>query len=300
MNNLFNVALFNSTFRMIAPILLAALGGLLCERVLIFNIVLEGTMLVGSFAAVVFSLFAGSSTAGVAGAMLAGLLFSLILAFFVVTLKGDAIVVGIAMNILASGLTTYLMRAMFGTRGQFDDPGIVSLPNVQIPIIKDIPVIGEIFSGHSWVVYLSWICVILVYILLFRHVIGLRMRGVGQNDEAAGTLGVKVVRVRYIALAICGLLTGLAGAQLSLSNVTLFVENMSAGRGWIAVVAVMLGNAHPLGVFLSSLLFGFADALGFRLQGSMLPYQFAEIIPYAVTLLAVFINQGRRRRVVFS
>lgn len=294
--DIIDLTLLNSTFRMIAPILLAALGGLICERVLVFNIVLEGTMLIGAFVAVITSLFAGSSFAGVLGAALAGMLFSLLLAYFVVTLKGDAIVVGIAMNMLASGLTTYLMREMFGARGQFDDPGIVSLEKIQIPIIHDIPVIGDIFSGHSWVVYLSWVLVLVVFYLLFRHVFGLRMRGVGQNDEAAETLGINVPRVRYIALAICGLLVGAAGAQLSLGNVTLYVENMSAGRGWIAVVAVMLGNAHPIGVFFASLLFGFSDALGFRLQGSMLPYQFADIIPYVVTLLAVFVNQSRKKK----
>jgi simple sugar transport system permease protein len=296
MTDILDLTLLNSTFRMIAPILLAALGGLICERVLVFNIVLEGTMLIGAFSAVLGSYFFENSLAGVVAAALVGMLFSLLLAFFVVTLKGDAIVIGIAMNMLASGLTTYLLRQLFGVRGQFADPRVVGLEGLEIPIIKDIPILGDVFSGHSWVVYLSWLLVIVVYYMLFRHVLGLRMRGVGQNDEAAETLGVNVSWVRYVALGICGLLVGIAGAQLSLGNVTLYVENMSAGRGWIAVVAVMLGNAHPVGVFLSSLLFGFFDALGFRLQGSMLPYQFANIIPYVVTLLAVFVNQSRKKK----
>jgi general nucleoside transport system permease protein len=300
MIELFDLALFNSTFRMIAPILLAALGGLICERVLVFNIILEGTMLIGAFVAVTVSYFMSSSLAGVAAAALAGMLFSLLLAVLVVTLKGDAIVIGIAMNMLASGLTTFLLRKIFGVKGQFTDPNIVSLPRWDIPLIKDIPILGDIISGHSWVVYLSWVLVIVVYFLLFRHIFGLRMRGVGQNDEAARTLGVNVAWVRYAALAICGLLVGIAGAQLSLGQVTLYVENMSAGRGWIAVVAVMLGNAHPFGVFFASLLFGFSDALGYRLQGSMLPYQFAGMIPYVVTLLAVFVNQSRKKNKRFG
>jgi simple sugar transport system permease protein len=292
--DLFDITLLNSTFRMIAPILLAALGGLLCERVLVFNIILEGTILIGAFTGVVFSLWGGSSLLGVIAAGVAGMLFNLILALFVVTFKGDAIVIGIALNMFASGCTTYLMRVLFHVQGQFYDPGIVSLKPLQIPLVSNIPTIGPIFSGHTWVVYLSWILVLVIYILLFRNVLGLRMRGVGQNEEAAQSLGVSVSSVRFIALAICGLITGIAGAQLSLGNVTLFVENMSAGRGWIAVVAVMLGNAHPVGVFLASLLFGFSDALGFRLQGSMLPYQFSNMIPYVVTLCAVFINRSRR------
>jgi len=280
---------------MIAPILLAALGGLLCERVQVFNIVLEGTMLLGAFTAVAISYFTGSSLAGLIIAAIAGMLFSLLLAFAIVTLKGDAIVIGIAMNMLASGLTTFLLRKIFGVKGQFTSPQIVSLDRWEIPFIKEIPVLGEIFSGHSWVVYFSWVLVIVIYFMLFRHVIGLRMRGVGQNDEAAETLGVNVVKIRYFALGICGLFVGIAGAQLSLGQVTLYVENMSAGRGWIAVVAVMLGNAHPIGVFIASLLFGFSDALGYRFQGSGLPYQFAQIIPYILTLLAVFITQMRKK-----
>ncbi len=295
MSGLFDVALLNSTVRMIAPILLAALGGLLCDRVLVFNIVLEGNMLIGAFVGVAVSYYTGSSLIALAAAMLAGMLFSLLLALFVVTLKGDPIVVGIAMNMLASGLSTFLLRSLFGVKGQFSSPRIVGLSDLQIPLLKDIPILGDIFSGHSWIVYLSWILAILAYFFLFRTPFGLRMRGVGQNAEAAGTLGVNVSLVRYIVLAISGMLVGIAGVQLSLGQVTLYVENMSAGRGWIAVVAVMLGNAHPLGVFIASLLFGFSDALGFRLQGSSLPSQIALILPYAVTLAAVFVKQARKK-----
>jgi simple sugar transport system permease protein len=296
MTELFDVTLLNSTIRMIAPILLAALGGLLCERVLVFNIILEGTMLIGAFTAVAVSYATGSSVLGVAGAALAGLLFSLLLGLFVVTLKGDAIVVGIALNMLASGITTFLLRSLFGVKGQFTSPNIQSLATWDIPVIKDISIVGEILSGHSWVVYLSWLLVIIVYIFLFRHRAGLHMRGVGQNDMAAATLGINVSRIRYAAVAACGLLVGIAGAQLSLGQVTLYVENMSSGRGWIALVAVMLGRAHPVGVLLASLLFGFSDALGYRLQGSSLPSQIAGIMPYVVTLIALFFQQSRKRQ----
>jgi simple sugar transport system permease protein len=291
-----DVTLLNSTFRMITPILLAAMGGLLCERVLVFNIALEGTMLLGAFTAVAISFYTGSSVAGLLAAALAGVLFSVLFALFVVTLRGDAIVTGIAMNLLASGLTTFLLRRLFGVRGQFTDPRIASLNRIEIPVIDQIPFLGDVVSGHSWVVYLAWVAVIAVQILLFRQVFGLRMRGVGQNDVAAETLGVNVTGVRYAALALCGLLTGIAGAQLSLGQVTLYVENMSAGRGWIAVVAVMLGKAHPIGVALASVLFGFADAASFRLQGLGLPFQITDTIPYVVTLIVLFVAQAARRR----
>jgi simple sugar transport system permease protein len=156
-------------------------------------------------------------------------------------------------------------------------------------------VIGPILSGHTWIVYCSWALVAVTYVMLFRHRIGLRLRGVGEQPEAAATLGIHVERVQFAAIICSGLLCGLAGAQLSLGEVTLFVENMSAGRGWIAVVAVMLGQAHPLGVFAASILFGFADSIGIRLQGVGVPSQFTSMLPYVITLAALFIVQARRR-----
>ena len=293
---MFDVTLLNSTVRMITPILLAAMGGLLCERVLVFNIALEGTMLLGAFVAVAASFYSGSALVGVLTAALVGVAFSLLLALFVVTFRSDAIVCGIALNLLASGLSTYLLRRLFGARGQFTDPRVVGLGQVELPFVGQVPFLGDILSGHSWVVYFSWAVIAAVYVLLFKQVLGLRMRGVGQNDTAAETLGVNVGQVRYVTLAICGLLTGIAGAQLSLGQVTLYVENMSAGRGWIAVVAVMLGKAHPIGVTLASLLFGFAEAMSYRLQGLVLPFQLADIIPYVVTLTVLFMAQASRIR----
>ena len=289
--SLLDVTLLNSTFRMIAPILLAALGGLLCGKVRVFNIALEGTMLVGAFTAVAASYYSRNSLVGVAAAMVMGMLFSLLLAFLVVTLRQNSMVVGIALNLLANGLTTFLLLRLFGVRGSFTSPRIAGLGTVQIPFLAQIPILGKILSGHSWVVYTSWVLVAVLYVLLFRTVFGLRIRGVGLDDEAARTLGVDVTRVRYIALGLCGLLVGLAGAQLSLGQVTLYVEGMSAGRGWIALVAVMVGNAHPAKVFVASLVFGFADAVGYRLQGLRLPYQFASMVPYLSTLLVFLISQ---------
>ena len=144
--------------------------------------------------------------------------------------------------------------------------------------------------------HLSWLLVVGIHLLLFRHALGLRMRGVGEHPEAAETLGVNVSTIRYLTVILSGMLCGLAGAQLSLGNVTLFVEDMSAGRGWIAVVAVLFGRAHPIGVFVASLLFGIADSAGFRLQGLGMPSQFTGMVPYVVTLISLFIIEARQRR----
>jgi general nucleoside transport system permease protein len=295
MPDVFDASLLNSTFRMIAPILLAALGGLICERVGVFNIALEGLMLAGAFAAVAGSFFAENAMVGVLAAVLVGAVIAALFAFPAVYLRGNMIVLGIAINFLALGLTSFLMRPFFGVRGNFTDPRIRGLGRIHIPIVEDVPVLGPILSGHSWVVYLSWALVIVAQVVLFHHAVGLRARGIGERPEAAETLGVKVKPFRLAAVLLSGVLCGLAGAQLSLGQVTLFVENMTAGRGWIAVVAVMFGRAHPLGVLGASVLFGFFDALGFRLQGERIPNQFAAMIPYLATLVALFAFEARRR-----
>ncbi|MCQ3972365.1 MAG: ABC transporter permease [Anaerolineae bacterium] len=293
---MFDATLLNSTFRFVTPILLAALGGLICERVGVFNIALEGLMLTGAFAAVVGSYYAGSAVGGVLAAALAGAALAAIFALFAITLRGDMIVLGIALNLLAAGLTVFLLRTIFGVKGAFQDPSIQGLGKIDLPGIETLPILGPLLSGHSWLIYLSWLLVVGMQLLLFRHALGLRMRGVGEHPEAAATLGVNVTALRYLAVLLSGALCGLAGAQLSLGNVTLFVENMSAGRGWIAVVAVMFGQAHPLGVFAASLLFGLADSIGFRLQGLQMPSQFTGMVPYVVTLVSLFIIEAQRRR----
>ncbi len=291
----FDATLVHSTLRFAAPLLLAALGGLLCERAGIFNIALEGLMLTGAFAAVAGSYWAGSS-AGVATAVAAGAAMAAVLAAFAIGLKGDEIVVGIAINLLASGLTVFLLRALFGVKGAFQDPRIQGLGKLDLPIIGRIPLLGPLVSGHSWVVYLSIVLAVAVWVLLFHHPLGLRLRGVGEHAEAAATLGVSVRATRGGAVIVSGMLCGLAGAQLSLGNVSLFVEGMSAGRGWIAVVAVLLGRAHPAGVALACLAFGFTDSLGFRLQGREIPSQFTAMLPYLVTLAGLAIIASRRQR----
>lgn len=294
---LFDASLLNSAFRFVTPILLAALGGALCQRVGVFNIALEGLMLTGAFAAVAGSYLFTSAGLGVLTAVTAGALLAAVFALFAVILGGDEIVTGIAVNLLAAGLTVFLLRTLFGVKGAFQDPRIVGLTNLRLPVIENIPVLGALLSGHSWIVYLSLLLVAVIQFLLFRHRLGLRLRGVGENPEAARTLGVRVKAMRFATIVVSGALCGLAGAQLSLGNVTLFVENMSAGRGWMAVVAVMLGRGHPLGVLAASFLFGFTDSLGFRLQGLRLPSQFTEMLPYLVTLLSLFLfaaYQGRR------
>ncbi|HEY7565795.1 MAG TPA: ABC transporter permease [Acidimicrobiia bacterium] len=297
-DQLFDGALFESVIRALVPILLAALGGMICERAGVFQISLEGMMLVGAFAAVGGSYMAQSATVGSLIAMASTALFSLVLAYGTVSRRGDPIVLGIAVNLLALGLTSFLLPQLFGVRGVFQDPRIDGLDRFAIPGLADLPGVGQALFNLTVPGYLTFLLVPVLWVFLFRTPVGLRLRGVGERPLAAETLGVSPNRYKYGAVVFSGLLCGLAGAQLALGNVVQFAENMSSGRGWIAVVAVMLGRAHPLGVFAASSLFGIAEGLGFRLQGNGLPVQITDALPYVATLIALAFARKRFARIL--
>ncbi|WP_419872248.1 ABC transporter permease [Candidatus Pristimantibacillus sp. PTI5] len=287
MDFLLDASLFASTLRMVTPILLAALGGAICARVGLFNVGLEGLVLIGAFSAIVGNHFTGNVFAAVLFAVLCSLLFSVLFGYMSIQLKANVIVVGIALNFLALGLTTFSLRAIFDVKGAYYNKDMVGLPKWDIPILKDIPWLGDVLSGHSPLVYLSVLLVIVLQLFLFKTVTGFRLLAAGENPTAAKSLGIKVTRIQYGAVLMCGVLCGLAGAQLSLGNVTMFTEGMTSGRGFIALVATMLGQSNPLGVAASSLLFGFMDALSIRLQGFAMPTHFTMMLPYIVTIVAM-------------
>lgn len=282
--------------RFVTPILLAALGGAICERAGVFNIGLEGMMLTGAFFAVLGAYFGGSPWFGAAAALLAGAAMGAVFAEFNLRRGGDAIVVSIAINLLAAGLTTFLLRAIFDVAGAFRGPGIVGFQPIHLPVIADVPVLGPILSGQSALFYIALAAVIALHVFFARHRLGLRIRAAGENPAGLTAGGVNPLNVRFIALLLCGALCGLAGAQLSIANVNLFVENMSSGRGWIAVVAVLLTRGRPLPLFFIALLFGAVDSLSFRVQGFGLPQQFTDMMPYLATLVVLTILSFVRLR----
>lgn len=296
LSNLIDGALIESVMRAMVPILLAAFGGLICERAGVFNIGLEGMMLVGCFGAVAASYATGNALVGVLVAVLAGVLYSLILAYGSVTRKSDPIVLAIAMNILAVGFTSFLLFAIFDVQGVLRDDRIAGLHPQSIPFLSEIPWVGRALFSMTWIGYLSIVLVPVLWFVIFRTPLGLRLRGVGERPLAAATLGVNPNRYQYGAILISGALCGLAGAQLALGNVVQFSENMSSGRGWIAVVAVMLARAHPVGLLFATLLFGFAEAVGYRLQGNGMPAQITDAAPYVMTLIVLIIASRRFRK----
>lgn len=273
---------------------------MLCDKAGIFNIALEGQLLVGCFFAVAGSYASSSAMVGVFCGVLASSLFTLILAYGTISRNAESIVIGVAMNILASGITSFLLVGFFNVQGVFQDPKIAGLKIYKIPVLSDIPWVGKSFFEQTWIGYLSFLLVVVFWLLIFKTSWGLRLRGVGERPLAAQTLGCNPSLYKYVAVLLSGLMTGLAGAQLALGNVVQFSENMSGGRGWIAVVAVMLARSHPVGIFAATILFGVAEAIGFRLQGQGLPAQLTDALPYIVTLIALLftaIDFKKKRRV---
>lgn len=290
------LGLINGMISGATPILLAALGGAFTYYAGVFNIAMEGMLLTGAFFAVLGSYYTGSWLIGVLLAVAGALLLSLIFILFAVVLKTDEFVTGIALNLFAVGATTYMLRKIFSVKGVFSNPAIQPIPSIRLPLLENIPFVGEILSGQNLMVWAAGIATILTYYVIFQTRFGLRLRAAGYNPARLDSSGVPSNRMRALSLLACGVLCGLGGAFLSLGYVNLFAENMSAGRGWISLAAIILVNGNPLGIALISLLFGFSDGLGLLLQGYRVPAQFTAMVPYVATLIALYFYAARKRR----
>ncbi|GIV68278.1 ABC transporter permease [Caldilinea sp.] len=288
--------LLNGAISGATPILLAALGGAFTFYAGVFNIAMEGMMLMAAFCAVWGSFTFGSWLAGVLLAILGALALALIFIVFAVWLDTDEFVTGIALNLFTLGATTYLLRQSFGVKGVFAGPGIDPIPRLHLPLLADVPLLGAVLSGQNLMVYAAALATLISAFLVFRTRFGLRLRAAGYNAASLDSSGVSSARMRVYSLLLCGVLCGLAGAFLSLGYVTLFSENMSAGRGWISLAAIILVNGNPWGVAIISLLFGFADVLGLLLQSYQVPSQFTAMTPYLATLAALYLYARRHRK----
>jgi general nucleoside transport system permease protein len=295
-------SLLASTIRLSTPLILAALGGLFSERGGVINIALEGMMLSGAFTAAAITAKTQKPWFGLLCACLAGLLVALIHAVATIRYHADQVVVGTAINILFLGVPALVSGAMFESTGATPQlPREQTLPDWNIPLIEKIPYLGQLVSGHKPIVYFALLMVPVTYYVLFRTRFGLRLRAVGENPEAADTAGVSVERLRYAGVLLSGVLASIGGAYLSIGQNSLFARNMTAGRGFIALAALIFGKWHPVGAFLACLLFGIAEAVSIRMQGVVnIPVQFIQIIPYILTLvvLAGFIGRATPPRAI--
>ena len=297
--DVFNIGLLQNTLRTATPVILAAMGGLLTEQAGIMNIGMDGMILIGAFVAVAFSFTMSSAAMGVIAAVLVGIAIGLFFALFVVKLRSDEFIIGMALNTFAGGLTVYLLRAIFGVRGTFSDAGIEALPVVHIDFLDNIPVLGPLLNDNSIFVYLTWVLVFLTWLFLYRTPYGFWMRAAGEHPESLETAGINPQKMKFLASILCGVFCGFAGAHLSLGYLTMFTEGMSSSRGFIAFACVIFGMANPPKVFLAALLFGFLDALGLRLQSVGVPSDLAATVPYIATVLMlvyVVVSSDRRKR----
>jgi general nucleoside transport system permease protein len=290
LESVFTIGLLVSTLRFATPLAFAAMGGIFSERSGVVNIGLEGMMLVGAFFAVWGSIWSGSWLVGLVSAMVSGGLLALIHGIFSIHLLADQIVSGFAVNLLALGLTGYLFSELYP--GGIAGDEVSRVPQVELDFLHDIPLVGDFLGGLlgnlSLLVWLMFLTVILTYVVLFKTPVGLRIRSVGEHPRAADTVGISVYAVRYGAVVVSGILAALGGAFLSIGFTGTFSENMTSGRGFIALAAVIFGKWRPGWAFVASLLFGFGFALAIPLQREAeISENLISTVPYVLTLIAV-------------
>ncbi|AMF95248.1 ABC transporter permease [Vibrio fluvialis] len=301
------ILMADATVRVSTPLILAALAGMFSERSGVVNIALEGKLLASAFAGAATASVTGSAWLGLLAGVGVSILLALLHGFASITHRGEQVVSGMAINILATGLTITLGRYWFGQGGQTPtlsgDARFAPLTLPGADAAQDTPVIGllysELISGHSIIEYIAFLAVPTAWYVLFKTRFGLRLRAVGESPAAVDTAGISVVGMRYSAMVICGLLVGLGGVYLSVGQTAQFIPNMSAGKGYMALAALIFGKWRPVTAMAACLLFGFLDALAIRLQGVSIgdfpiPVQAIEASPYILTvfLLAGFIGKA--------
>lgn len=290
------LGLLQQTIFLAVPLILGALAGVLCERSGVINVAIEGQMLAGAWAGALVATMAGNKGLGIVGAVVAGGLMGLLLAVFSIRYLVNQVVLGVVLNVLALGLTGFVYDALMQpNQDTLNNPGFFG--PVAIPVLSDIPIIGPLLFDANVIVYLTYVLIVVVDVALFRTRWGLRTRAVGEHPRAADTVGINVLATRYRSVVMGGCVAGLAGAFLTIGAVGGFTKNISSGKGFIALAAVIFGRWSPRGAIGAALLFGFADALqtvlSFISTPVGIPSYFLSMLPYLATLFAVAGLVGR-------
>jgi ABC-type uncharacterized transport system permease subunit len=291
------INVLSAAIRIATPLLLAAMGELITEHSGIMNLGLEGTMLTSAFIGFLVTEQTGSMGLGILMASIAGILVSLILGFFSITLKVDQTITGLAINLLASGLTLFWFRSAYLQLSTNDTPLIEVLPDVNFPLLKEIPYIGEVLFSHNFLTYLAFLIIPVIWFFLYRTKMGLQIRCLGEDPQVADMAGINVGGLRYLAVVIGGVLVGLSGAFISVGSVERFFPEMTAGRGWLAFVIVIAGNWKPARILFVTLFFAFLDAFQLQVQGVgvKIPYQILLGLPYFFAIVVMIVGRARSR-----
>ncbi len=287
--------LFAASIRMATPLTLAGLGETFSEKSGILNIGLEGIMLSGAFFSFISAYYTQSILLGVIGGCLGGVFISMIHGYVSIRLNMDQTIAGLALNFLALGLTSFFFLMAFGKTTELPECPVVS--QLAIPLLSDIPVIGPALFNQDPFVYLTFILVAVSYVILHKTEWGVNIQATGEHPKAADAAGIDVFKIRYRAVFLNGLFGGLAGSYLTLALLGFFMENITSGKGYIALVVVILGRRHPVGVLLAAIVVGAADALQFRLQtmGAGIPSQVFNMFPYVITVVVLFFSIGKNK-----
>lgn len=281
------------------PLLFAAMSAYVAALAGISNIAVEGIMIFGALFGVYFSAITGSAWGGLAGVVAIGTLCALVIAFFTMKMKANPIMIGIALNLFAADISIWLLLVWTGSKGTTASLPSKVLPTVNIPFLEDIPILGEIFSGHYFLTYVCFVLAILLYILVYKTPLGLHMKACGLDAHAAESVGIKVNRVRLIAIILSGIFAALGGAYLSMGYMSIFSNNMTASRGWIGIAAQAVGQGNFLIVVITTAVFALAQGIVNRLALTTLPAELINTIPYIFVLIGLIglsINEYRKAR----
>ena len=297
--NLTNIAsILYSVIRVSTPIIFAAMAALVSRKAGLTNMAVEGIMLISALMGVVISAATGSLLLGILAGLLSGVLFAFFIAILSLRLKADMVLTCIAANLLASGLTIVIMFLASGDKGTSSNLKSLVVPEVNIPLLGSIPFVGAIFSNHNLMTYLAFVTVFVVYYFIYRTPQGLRIRSVGENPHASESVGIDVEKVQIRAFVISGFIGALGGIYMSMGYVSWFARDMVAGRGFIGLSAMNLGNGSPLGSMLAAIIFGSADVAANSLQALKIPAEFVQMIPYLSTIVGLVIFSIIRERKV--
>lgn len=294
-----NATFAASILRISTPILLAALGAMISDRAGCANIGLEGTMLISALAGVAVSSLGTEATGpwmGLLAAIVIGGIVGAVMAYLILGLKTNGVLAGVAVNSIGSAGTIFVLYLLTGQKGISSSMRSYNLPKVNIPILKDIPILGDIFSGQNLLTYVAFIAVAIMAYLLYKTPLGLRIRAVGENPGAAASVGINVTKMKCIALILSGIMAGLGGAHMSMGYVSWFARDMTAGRGFIALAAEAMGRATPVGTMVSSVFFGVAMAIANALQTLNIAYELVAGIPYFATILGLAAYAWREKK----
>ncbi len=289
LKSIFSANFVFATLRVTTPILFAAIGVAITALSGSINIALEGIMLIAAFVGVIVSAFTGSLWLALIFGVLAAVGLAALLGYFHLNLKADIIIAAIALNMFASGITVFLTYIFAHDKGTTSSLKSLVFPSYQIPILKDIPVLGKMFSGLNVLTYFALICVVIFYYLIYKTPLGLRIRAVGQNPDAAESVGVDVKKIKMYSLLLSGFFGAFGGLYLSMGYVSWFSRDMTAGRGFIAIAAASIGGNLPIGTFFGSLLFGVVNTLAIFLATLKVPSELIQMIPYITTVLVLAI-----------